>query len=491
MAVAAIGNVTVNGTLHTLKLKQIDTNEVHGPPGDGYAAMKAAIQSVDLIVGGFRTEAVYSYREVAMESKVIFMNCGAATEALQHDVANDYLNYQYWFKATPYNETFLVTSLLKMLGTAGKGLRDGLAAAEASNASLVNADYEIGTGPNYTLRVAIIAESLSWAHGIVATASQKLPTLQLASQNITYQVVRIERPLSTATSLVTELTNIANAKPHIIFTAFSGPVGVAFSTQRLSYVPWAMVLGINVEGQSKNQWVNTGGNCTYDMMLDTWAEGVNVTSKTNTFFTGFLSAHSDYPTYCAATYDAIYALAACMDATDSLNTSVMIPYLETHSTVGAGAKNTTYYPMPGIDLGSELYALNESQVLVLYPHLQVLKTLGMWAYNQTEWLVGPHTAHDTVYGSEYQTGLGVIWSAAGNGTKVGWWPVYLPSYPNGLSTLLYVLQVVYGMNATANATAIALWNGGLLDNYGYWNWAYSGEVSIVPFIGAMVARFFF
>jgi hypothetical protein len=250
-----------------------------------------------------------------------------------------------------------------------------------------------------------------------------------------------------------------------------------------------MVLGINVEGQSKNQWVNTGGNCTYDMMLDTWAEGVNVTTKTNAFFTGFLADHSDYPTYCAATYDAIYALAACMDATNSLNTSVMIPYLETHSTVGAGAKNTTYYPMPADDLGSQLYALNESQVLALYPHLTYLQSFGAWAYNQSEWLVGPHTAHDTVYGSEYQTGLGVIWSAAGNGTKVGWWPVLTAGYPDGMTQLLGYLAGI--SNVTVRyGTAKAFWNAGLLDNYGWWNWAYPGEVSIVPFIGAMVGRFF-
>lgn len=484
LAVADIGTITVGTTPYTLKLKAINTNEVHGPPGDGYSALLADIDKVDFVVGGFRTEAVLSYREVAMDSKVLFFNCGAATEFLQNSVVTNYARYKYWFKATPYNETFLVTSLLKMTASAAVGLRTGLKSGDA----YVNADYKIGTGANATLRVAILAESLSWAHGIVATASQKLPDLLLATQGITMDVVGIWRPSSTATDLTTEFTAIAAKKPHIVFTVFSGPVGVAYSTQRPTLLPHAMSIGINVEGQSLNQWTATSGKCVYDMFLDTWAVGVNITALTNAFFTDFKATYNDYPTYCAATYDAIYRLKAALETTDSFDPDVLIPWLEdpANASTGVGAKSTAYYPEPAVT--GTVTALSEAQVLAIYPHLQALKTLGAWAYNQTEWLVGPHTRHDTVYGSEYQTGLGVIWEPGG--TKVGWWPVYSAGTPpGGLPGFLAYLGT---LNATtAKATAQYFWFLKLLDNYGYWSWTYPGEVSIATYIPAIVNFFIF
>ena len=495
MAVASIGTVTVGTTPYTLKLKAINTNEVHGPPGDGYSALLADIDKVDFVVGGFRTEAVLSYREVAMDSKVLFFNCGAATEFLQNSVVTDYTRYKYWFKATPYNETFLVTSLLKMVGTAGKGLRDGLVVADAG----VNADYKLtgaaGTHADpHVLRVAIVVENLSWAHGIVAKAVELLPTLQLDSQNITYEVVGIWRPSSTATTLATEFAAIAPLKPHIVFTSFSGPVGVAYSKERPSLLPHAVTIGINVEGQSLNQWTATTGGCEFDMMLDTWAAGVNITAYTQDFFNDFVEDYDDYPTYCAATYDAIHSLKAALETTDSFDPAVLIPWLENPAnamTTGVGAKKTTYYPAPGVDT-EDVTALTEAQAIAIYPHLQYLKDWGAWTYNQTEWLVGPHTRHDTVYGSEYQTGLGVIWD---DGQKVGWWPAHAAGYPWGLNTpSVGLIAYIEGLpEAYRGPTAEAFMNAGILDNYGYWLWRYPGAVDIADYItpAALLGFFMF
>ncbi len=485
MAVADIGGIMVGTTNYTLKLKAINTNEVHGPPGDGYSALLADIGNVDFVVGGFRTEAVYSYREVAMDEEVLFFNCGSATEFLQNSVVTDYARYKYWFKATPYNETFLVTSLLKMTGAAAKGLRDVMVGYDGA----VNTDYKIGTGPDYTLRVAILVENLAWAHGIVATAAMMLPDLLLDSQNITMDVVGIWRPSSTATDLTTEFTAIAAKKPHIVFTAFSGPVGVAYSKDRPSLLPHVMTIGINVEGQSKNQWTATSGGCAYDMFLDTWAEGVNNTAMTSDFFTDFVATYEDYPTYTAGTYDAIHALQAALEATDSFAPADLIAWLEdpANALTGVGAKSTTYYPAGTGALVEGKTSLSEAQAIAIYPHLQVLKDLGSWTYDETEWLVGPHTRHDTVYGSEYQTGLGAIWEPGG--TKVGWWPAYAAGTPpGGLAGLLAYLGSLSA--PVAKGTADALWAAGVLDNYGYWSWKYPGAVDIGPYLIGIVTSYF-
>lgn len=484
MAVADIGGIMVGATNYTLKLLKIDTNEVHGPPGDGYSAMLANIAKVDFVVGGFRTEAVTSYREVAMDDEVIFFNCGAATEMLQKSVVLDYDRYKYWFKATPYNETFLVTSLLKMTATAAKGLRDGLAGAD----SAVLADYKIGTGPDYTLRVAIIVESLSWAHGIVAKAVELLPELLLATQNITMEVVAVKRPSATAVTLVSDLQAIAEEQPHIIFTSFSGPVGVAFSKERADYVHPAMVIGINVEGQSLAHWTATAGGCEYDMMLDTWAVGVNQTSLTKDWFEQFVTDYEDYPTYTAGTYDAIFALKEAIETTGvGLDPAKIITWLEDldNAREGVGAVKTAFYPMPGVTIDAETgeYALSEDQVLDYYPWLDGLcieygvACTKTWAYDQTEWLVGPHTAHDTVYGPGYQTGIGVIWY---EGAKVGWWPLVAPGLESFAGLPPEYIPAPY---------QAALWFNKLLDNYGNWNFEYDGNGSIAGYLGTIVPWF--
>lgn len=98
------GKVTINSTEYTIQLVSVETNEINDTSGaTGASALAAKIDQVDFVVGGFRTEAVAVYREVAMDNKKIFMDCGAATGALQYRVVTNYAKYKYWFKATPYN----------------------------------------------------------------------------------------------------------------------------------------------------------------------------------------------------------------------------------------------------------------------------------------------------------------------------------------------------------------------------------------------------
>jgi branched-chain amino acid transport system substrate-binding protein len=442
------GGIDVGGTIYGVDLVEIDTNEVSGTPAEGVNAMNAHIDEVDFVVGGFRTESVVAYKEVAMEAEKIFMNCGAATASLQYDVVEDYDTYKYWFKATPYNEIFLVKSLLKMMGTIG-----GIWKATIQGAgSAVEDDYELGGSDQ--MRVAIIAEQLTWANAMVTTAEYYLGTVMGHNVTIT------KRPSATATDITTELNDIAATKPHIIFTILSGPVGLTYSKQRAELDIPALSLGINVEGQSKGAWLATNQGCQYDIMLDTWAEDMAVTSKTVAWFDDFVDKVGDYPLYNAATYDAIFALKQAIEATDSLSAATLIPYIETHSYTGVGAK-TAYYPQPAnlvtADSGppyyAEIYSFNETQITDIYD----LDSYG-WSWNVTQWYcasyagAGPHITHDTVYGVGYQTGIGSQWQ---DGAKVGIWPVYLDD------------------------PSEAYWNTALTDQYGNWNFAYTGATAFV------------
>ncbi|OGO03062.1 MAG: hypothetical protein A2Y59_06420 [Chloroflexi bacterium RBG_13_52_14] len=486
------GKITINGTPHTVVLHQVQTNEIQGQPSEGVLALRAVIEDVDLVVGGFRTESVSAYRLEAMDDQVIFMNCGAATKALQESVISNYATYKYWFKATPYNEVFLVTSMLKMTAGAVATLVGTLKTYQGGGYTFDDPAYNFtgnGTQENpYVVKVAIFGEALSWAAGIVAVAQARLPGALNLTKNITMQIVGTWLVSDKAPSLTTEMAQIAATKPHVIFTIFSGPVGKVYSKARADSALPALSIGINVEAQLQSLVTYTADGCLYDMILDTWGYGVAQTNLTTPFLTKFMSptySNGEYPLYTAATYDAIYALRAAIQGTNSLEPDVMIAWLEdkANAQMGTGTPATAYYPMPATTLSPGLWALNSTQVLAFYPWLDGLTIWNgtaavNWTYNPALWTSGlagsGYVAHDTAYGPGYQTGIGNQWqNITGTLRKVGWWPNSAGSPGLANLTAQYIRTNLNG------ATSAALWQAGLLDQHGFWNFEYAGERPLV------------
>jgi len=452
----AAGGVDIGGTMYDVELVKVETKEAtEGEDGStGTANLQAVIDDVDFVIGGFRTEVVSVYRDVAMDAEKIFMNCGAATGSLQFSVVTNYDEYKYWFKATPYNETFLVTSCMKMTVTLGNILKGTLATVEGTNAAYVKDEFKLSLAEGGQLRAHIMMEDASWCAGMIPAAQYYLP-----AYGFTVTGTTLVSP--TAADITTEMNAIKALNPHVIFTAFSGAVGAVYSTTKADLGIAAVTIGINVPGQEIDHWANTDGACEGEILLDTFPEGVSVTPYTTDWFDDFVDRFGRYPVYTAATYDAIFSLKAAVEATDSLDPDDIIPYLETHSYTGVGAK-TAYYPMPDITIeDGQLYALSEAQVAELYDLASYGKT-----YNQDDWLCGfvsgvqkPHIAHDTVYGPGYQTGAGSQWQTVeGEGVKVGIWPLNLgPAY-----------------------------DAALTDQWGNWNFAYPGTTKYILTIGGML-----
>jgi hypothetical protein len=436
-------------------LVKVETKEsTEGEDGStGTAALQAVIDDVDFVVGGFRTEVVQVYREVAMDAEKIFMNCGAATAALQFSVVTNYDKYKYWFKASPYNETFLFMSCLKMTGAIGAVLKATLAGTEAANGTYVKDAFKVSTAVGGKLRVHILAEDAAWCAGIIAGAQGYLPLYG-------FTVTGVTKVSPTAADITTEMNAIKALNPHIIFTAFSGSVGAVYSATKADLGIPAMTIGINVPAQQLIHWDNTDGACEGEVLLDTYPMGIAYNSATTPFVNAFLAKTGLYPVYTVATYDAIYSMKAAIEATDSLDPDDLIPYLETHSYTGPGAVKTAYYPMPEITVAEgQTYALSAAQVAEFYDLASYNKT-----YNQNDWLCGtvsgvwkPHIAHDTVYGPGYQTGAGAQWQIVdGEGVKVGVWPINLGANP------------------------------ALVDQYGNWSFQYPGTVKYILTIGGML-----
>jgi len=468
--------IEIGGDYYQVELVPVETNEsTEGETGStGTANLEDVIDEVDFCVGGFRTEVVQVYREVAMDADKIFMDCGAATGALQFSTVVDYDNYKYWFKATPYNESFLVKSCFKMLAGVGGYLKATLDAYGPA----VDPDYDDPVGG--LLRVEILMEDAEWCENMVTFSEIYMPALGLNRTGTT-----LVSP--TASDINSELSAIADRHPHIIFTAFSGSVGAVYSSTRVALGIPAMTIGINVPGQLKEHWDNTSGDCQGEIMLDTWAENVSITDTTVDWFNDYVAEYDDYPLYTAGTYDAIKAVCQAMHETGSKDTDGLISWLEDPDNAITGVGGTTaYYQMPADTVcadcghdGTPIFALNETQVKVFYPDIdnpwiRVITSppyfeVVMDGYHQSDWMCGysdvgplvvqqPHIAHDTVYGPGYQTGLGSQWQ---DGHKVGVWPIDF---------------------GTTDPTFK------LTDQYGDWNFSYPGAVAPeIPITGFLAS----
>jgi branched-chain amino acid transport system substrate-binding protein len=352
----AAGGVNLNGKKYQIELIKADSNEILNPT-EAASAMERLItvDKPDFIVGGFRTEGVFPMQDVAMNYKKLFFNCGAATYALQAKVGTDYNRYKYFFKITPYNEYFLVTSDYKMLGMVAAILKQEL-------------------GITDKLRVAIIAEKLTWADAMVKSAQDTIPKLGM-------EVTGVWRPSDTATDVNAELTAIAATNPHIIFPTFSGPVGVTFGKQAGELQIPAAIVGIVVEAQKKGYWEATGGKGNYVMTLNTYAKGVKITDKTVPFFTEFEKRTGQFPAYTAATYDAILIMKQMIEKAQSLDPEVLVPLLENIDYNGTAGR-MKYFPVgPDTKL--------------------------------------PAAPHDLMYAPDLLTGIGTQWQ---NGELKGVWP---------------------------------------------------------------------
>jgi len=446
------GGVDIDGVSYILELVRIETGEETVDPTGltGVSALTTAIaiNDTDFILGGFRTEAVEVYRYVAMEKGVIFIDCGAAAETLQHSVVNDYAGYCFWFKGMPYNEYFLGQSVVRTLGAVAMKLRE-----------------KMGVAADYTLNAAIIADNLPWAYEQVVVITGLLGDINVNLVNTPYWV---DATGNTA-GMQNVLTLIAVLDPHFIIPIFSADAGALYDELRASSVPNAMSVGINVMAQLKSPWGSGnlttappgGPACAHEVILDTWAEGLNQTSKTAAFLTVFMNSTSgEYPLYTAATYDALFGLKAAIEAVAKYNAVNGTAYAEADDIVKwledpANAQVTTtglttYYPRPETKAAGKP-ALTEAQVRSLYDLDSYNYT---YTYDANDWTMPPNTTHDLVYGPGRFTGIGAQWqwdATAGQWKKVGVWPMdFGDEYDEALT-----------------------------DQYGCWNFAYNGTKPLV------------
>lgn len=442
--------VDIEGVSYVVELVPIETGEETVDPSGltGVSALTAAIDDVDFILGGFRTEAVAVYRDVAMENGVIFINCGAAAETLQHSVVDDYMGYRFWLKGTPYNEYFTGQTVVRILGGVARKLRE-----------------QMGVSPGYRLNAVIIADNLPWAYDEVVIIKGLLRGINV---NLVHDPYWVDAN-GNALEMESALTSIGELDPQFLIPIFSADAGVVYDLLRGSYVPNAMSVGINVMAQLRSPWdagnltaaPPDGPPCAHEVILDSWAEDLEQTEKTGDFLTVFTnSTAGDYPISTAATYDVLLGLERAIEALGRYNSSDGTAYVEADDIIQwledpanaqvATMGLTAYYPRPeNTAIGKP--ALSEDQVRSLYDLDSYNYT---YTYDAKDWTMPAHTTHDLVYGPGFLTGIGAQWqwdAATDMWKKVGVWPMdFGDEYDEALT-----------------------------DQYGCWNFAYNGTRSLV------------
>ncbi len=444
------GGIDINGVSYILELVPVETGEeTVDPTGVGGAVnLTAVIDSLDFVLGGSRAEAVEAYRHAAMEKGVIFINCGAAAEALQHSVVDDYEGYRFWFKGTPYNEYFLGHSVVKTLGAVATKLRESM---------VVPTDY--------TLNATIIADNLPWAYEQVVVITGLLKGMNVNLVGGPYWV----DSGGNAAEMQNVLTSIGGLDPQFIIPVFSADAGVLYDALRASLVRDAMSVGINVFARLKSPWTDDLANppgegqpdCAYGVMLDTWAEGSKQTEKTAAFLASFMtSSGGEYPLDGAAIYDALLGLTEAIEVVAWYDAEEGVAYAWADDIIEwledpSNAQVTTaglraYYARPGTTASGKP-ALTEAQVRSLYDLGSYNHT---YTYDAKDWTMPAHTTHDLAYGPGLLTGIGAQWqwdAVAGRWKKVGVWPMdFGDEYDDALT-----------------------------DQYGCWNFAYNGTKPLI------------
>ncbi|MGQ9460265.1 MAG: hypothetical protein ACUVRA_03420 [Candidatus Bathyarchaeaceae archaeon] len=289
----------------------VDIDEHAVPTPDPAAAIAELLAKLTAhpnmlnLFGGFRSECVMPMEEkfldhcakeaAAGRMPPIWTICGAATDEIISPVKNNYDRYKYMFRATPMNSTVLFQSFLF-------GIIKQVVAPKL--AQLYYGD------PTAKLPTYIIAENLIWCDKMVTG----IETYGSAAGLL---IVGKSRPSAVATDFSTDIAAAEAANAKLVIHIFSAVAGANFIKQYGLVKPKFACIGINVESQMQEFYVNVEGGCEYETFLATvpTQEGVpplNPYAKPLTstqFWAEYKARFGHCPIYTAwGSYDGIIAL---------------------------------------------------------------------------------------------------------------------------------------------------------------------------------------
>ncbi len=307
------GGVNVSNVYRNITL--VEGNEYAIDPETGEYNEAKAVDEItrliideecEFVIGGFRTEVTDDIIEVAMDYHVPFFINGASTDELISDtVGGNYDRYKYLFRVNPINSTMLFRTIA--------GCLQGLI---AKMLPLYGRVWYEGQ-PHPQVRVAVLTEDLAWTQTMhyYLTTPGVYPMVLGSFANVTYQG-RIPEDQVDCSSW---LSDIKDSKARIMIHILSGRVGAYLIGQWAAMDVPAIPVGINVVAQLQDHWINTGGACEYESILNFVGTGTPITPELVEFWDKFTNyTKANYPSDCPegcwpiytafGAYDTLYTL---------------------------------------------------------------------------------------------------------------------------------------------------------------------------------------
>jgi len=239
----------------------VDINEYAVPspdPASAIAELTAKLgehpEMLNLF-GGFRTECVIPMAEKFLDHcktqadagkmPPIWTIAGAATGTIIDPVKTNYARYKYMFRGTPMNASFLFVTFCKFIGQV---IAPKLAQLYYGN-------------PATKVPTFIIYENLVWC--------DLVPTVVSMYASGFLDVKGTSRPSAVATDFTSDINKAVTAGAKLVIHVFSAVAGANFIKQYGALKPNFACVGINVESQMQEFYVNVRGACEYETFLST------------------------------------------------------------------------------------------------------------------------------------------------------------------------------------------------------------------------------
>jgi len=270
----------------------------------------------DFFIGGFRTEAVMTYREAVMDEHKIFINTGASTDSFCTTVAMDYARYKYCFRTMPINSTSLAKEIVEFYALA---LKPALEAA---------------LGVNVT-KVGIIRENIEWTTPWSYILNGYYVPYGYYGLNINpwfnFTIVdEIAYPITATSADFTGYINqLHTYGAQIVFPIISAQGGIKLMTQYEALQPDFMIAGIDYMSEFGDYWQDSAGACEYQLVVQSTTR-TNKTSLTIPMWDSYTALWTKDPFYTAiGSYDSVFMLSDAINKVQSIDSDDIVAQLET------------------------------------------------------------------------------------------------------------------------------------------------------------------
>ncbi|MEE9376600.1 MAG: ABC transporter substrate-binding protein [Candidatus Lokiarchaeia archaeon] len=335
----------------------------------------------DFVIGGFRTEAIMTYREVVIAEEIILINTGAATGSYCASVGTDYAKYKYCFRTMPINSSMLAKEIAQFYALALAPAMEAATGLNITKVGIIREDLE------WTVPMDAILKGLYIGYGYLGLNNNPWKNFTIVD-DIAFPIT------ATSTDFTTYLNRMQLAGAQIVCPIISAQGGIKMMTQYAQLHPKYMIAGIDVMSQLGDDpldvtgyWNETNGNCNYEIIMQTVTR-TNKTSKTIAMWDAYRDMWNMDPLYTAAgSHGTVYLLKDAITAAQSIDSDAIITELE---------KVTKANPTEGAS-GNTAFNSNHDLIEGFDPVTEKIYGVTLWVQWQTGGTKSVVTSNGVIY----------------------------------------------------------------------------------------------